>query len=196
MSIAFLKKAVVGAAILGASFSALAVSLDSNVALGKTVTALPSSVPLNNSLSLLTDGFTPANGTNWADATTVSWQGLGVFGGVEIDLGGSFIVSSITLSHDNNDLYFLTYPNNTGGVGLVPFGPAYNSGGMNTSSMTFASPITVSKLSFFGFGGDGYYSLGEVTVMGVAVPVPEPEGYAMFLAGLGLIGALARRRQI
>ena len=193
MSIAFLKKAVVGAAILGASFSAMALSLDSNVALGKTVTALPFSVPLQNPLSLLTDGVVPANGTYWADASTVSWQGG--FGGVEIDLGGSFSVSSITVSHDNNDLYFLTYPNTTGGVGFVPFGPAINAGGMNTSSVTFASPITVSKLSFFGAGGDGLYSLGEVTVMGVAVPVPEPEGYAMFLAGLGLIGALARRRQ-
>jgi hypothetical protein len=26
-------------------------------------------------------------------------------------------------------------------------------------------------------------------------PVPEPETYAMFLAGLGLMGAVARRRK-
>ena len=190
MSIAFLKKAIVGAAILGASFSALALE---NVAEGKTVTALPGSVPLNNDLSLVTDGFAPANSTYWADASTVSWQGG--FGGVEIDLGGSFIVSSITVSHDNNDGYMLAYANN-GGVNFLPFGFAYNDGGMNTSVLSFASPITVSKLSFFSYAGDGFYSLGEVTVMGVAVPVPEPESYAMFLAGLGLMGALARRRQI
>jgi hypothetical protein len=29
-----------------------------------------------------------------------------------------------------------------------------------------------------------------------AVPVPEPETYAMFLAGLGLMGVLSRRRKI
>jgi hypothetical protein len=29
-----------------------------------------------------------------------------------------------------------------------------------------------------------------------AAPVPEPESYAMFLAGLGLIGAMARRRRM
>ena len=29
----------------------------------------------------------------------------------------------------------------------------------------------------------------------VSTPVPEPETYAMLLAGLGLIGAVARRRQ-
>ncbi|MBS1145562.1 MAG: hypothetical protein H6R14_2968 [Proteobacteria bacterium] len=30
----------------------------------------------------------------------------------------------------------------------------------------------------------------------VTPPVPEPESYAMFLAGLGLIGAMARRKSI
>ncbi len=37
---------------------------------------------------------------------------------------------------------------------------------------------------------------GEWTVNGVAVAaVPEPETYAMLLAGLGLVGAIARRRK-
>jgi hypothetical protein len=30
---------------------------------------------------------------------------------------------------------------------------------------------------------------------GVAAPVPEPETYAMMLAGLGLLGFMARRRK-
>ena len=29
---------------------------------------------------------------------------------------------------------------------------------------------------------------------GALAPVPEPETYALFLAGLGMIGAIARRR--
>jgi hypothetical protein len=33
------------------------------------------------------------------------------------------------------------------------------------------------------------------TFLVVTTPVPEPESYAMLLAGLGLIGCVARRRQ-
>jgi len=29
----------------------------------------------------------------------------------------------------------------------------------------------------------------------ISTPVPEPESYAMFLAGLGLLGVVARRRK-
>ena len=36
---------------------------------------------------------------------------------------------------------------------------------------------------------------GTYSVYGNLAPVPEPESYAMFLAGLGVIGAVARRRQ-
>ena len=41
-----------------------------------------------------------------------------------------------------------------------------------------------------GFAPDGASYGGNVTIS----PVPEPETYAMLLAGLGLIGAIARRR--
>ena len=37
----------------------------------------------------------------------------------------------------------------------------------------------------------GYYSVDNVT----ATPVPEPETYAMLLAGLGLLGAMKRRKK-
>ena len=41
--------------------------------------------------------------------------------------------------------------------------------------------------------GDSYSGLSEVKFFTSAVP--EPETYAMFLAGLGLMGAIARRRK-
>jgi hypothetical protein len=44
----------------------------------------------------------------------------------------------------------------------------------------------------------GYYTNGfvvEYTTYGVA-PIPEPETYAMMLAGLGLLGVAARRRKL
>lgn len=44
--------------------------------------------------------------------------------------------------------------------------------------------------------GNGFYS-GGLNLLNppVAAPVPEPETYAMLLAGLGAIGFMARRRQ-
>jgi hypothetical protein len=41
-------------------------------------------------------------------------------------------------------------------------------------------------------GGVGNFSVDVIN--GAAVPVPEPESYAMLLAGLGLMGGIARRR--
>ncbi|MES2840075.1 MAG: PEP-CTERM sorting domain-containing protein [Pseudomonadota bacterium] len=42
------------------------------------------------------------------------------------------------------------------------------------------------------FGGSGFLSLQYTAI---TAPVPEPETYAMLLAGLGLMGAVARRRK-
>ena len=35
--------------------------------------------------------------------------------------------------------------------------------------------------------------MGQVAAIGI--PIPEPETYAMLLAGLGLLGFIARRRK-
>jgi hypothetical protein len=39
------------------------------------------------------------------------------------------------------------------------------------------------------------FPMGEIRGFLHAAPIPEPETYAMLLAGLGLIGAIARRRR-
>lgn len=60
----------------------------------------------------------------------------------------------------------------------------------------------LSTLGFFGPGSSGSDSESTQSptvfleaVPTVTTPVPEPETYAMLLAGLGLIGAVARRRK-
>ena len=53
---------------------------------------------------------------------------------------------------------------------------------------TTTSPFTLTVNGMTNFAGAGYH--GTITV----TAVPEPETYAMLLAGLGLMGGIARRR--
>lgn len=57
---------------------------------------------------------------------------------------------------------------------------------------------TTYKLSFIGkWNGPGGANWSTLSAPSVSIsPVPEAETYAMFLAGLGVIGAVARRRSI
>jgi hypothetical protein len=45
-----------------------------------------------------------------------------------------------------------------------------------------------------GKGGTKHYGLASFTTATASAPVPEPETYAMLLAGLGVVGIAARRR--
>ena len=82
-----------------------------------------------------------------------------------------------------------TIANNTyaDGLGMVLIGAA-NSG---------ISATTFSPISDEGFAVRAYLDTvtGTVAISGFTTPVPEPETYAMLLAGLGLMGAIARRRR-
>ncbi|MBL8487241.1 MAG: DUF642 domain-containing protein [Rhodocyclaceae bacterium] len=66
--------------------------------------------------------------------------------------------------------------------------------GWTTFSLVFTPSVTKSyTLSFENSGGDNIgMLLDNVSVHAV----PEPETYAMMLAGLGLMGAIARRRRM
>lgn len=81
------------------------------------------------------------------------------------------------------------FTSGTQGVGEIPYsgswiGQVANAG---TYQLTISGNLTPSPSQF-----SGGYSL---TFTGAAAaPVPEPETYAMLLAGLGLIGMVSRRR--
>lgn len=63
----------------------------------------------------------------------------------------------------------------------------------NLDGNTCRAGMDASHSSYLGLRGDAV-SLSGYAWRGVAPPVPEPETWAMMLAGLGLLGAMGRRR--
>jgi hypothetical protein len=76
---------------------------------------------------------------------------------------------------------------------------ATDSGGMRTLTGAFAltagSTYTLSVTGDMARAFPDNYYYGSISVPTLVASVPEPETYAMLLAGLGVIGALARRRK-
>ena len=82
------------------------------------------------------------------------------------------------------------------GGNAITFSPSNNTwiGQINLGSSTTYS-LTVTGTSTVGSKLYSVQTLGNQ--QGVTItPVPEPETYAMFLAGLGLMGGIARRRSM
>ena len=73
---------------------------------------------------------------------------------------------------------------------VAPLQTFDNAAGLNNT--------TISQLSVVGTNG-AFVALNNVNEIGspgrIAAPVPEPETYAMLLAGLGVMGAAVRRRK-
>jgi hypothetical protein len=67
--------------------------------------------------------------------------------------------------------------------------------GVNTFEVKFSEGPTTSGAYGTGGGGIALSAYSSWINSVILAPVPEPETYAMLLAGLGLIGAVARRRK-
>ena len=71
--------------------------------------------------------------------------------------------------------------------------PSGNVWGLNSLTVTGTSPF--SSVEFRAVGTDDSYG-GSLDYVSLTTAVPEPETYAMLLAGLGLLGFAARRRKL
>lgn len=70
---------------------------------------------------------------------------------------------------------------------------AEGAGGNTTATLSWLGAGVAADV--YGQGSSARASINQMSFTVVAAPVPEPETYAMFLAGLGVIGAVARRRR-
>ena len=156
----------------------------------------------------LTDGIFLADKSVWNTTSTVGWSGLLVpdkithlptidlLDSITINLAGNSLVSSINLQADTQDRYTIQYrdtKNEWVSLAMITtknIGTAWPSG-LGFGSATFATPVRTDAFRITG-SGDNNYAVSEFQAFGVS-SVPEPDSYAMLLAGLGLMGFMGRR---
>jgi hypothetical protein len=183
---------------------------DTNVALNKTVTTVGSdflSGPQNivcpgtpAAPSVVTSGTFFAEQTCWLNGVAWTANANGAPDYIDIDLGGTFSISSAIVQADDNDSYELQYLGTDNAyhdwwtVGTVPsFGLVTRPSGDQTTQQPL-STVTATGLRIFAVGGDGDYSVGQVEVFGNAVGTPEPGALLLLGAGLSGLGLLRRRK--
>jgi hypothetical protein len=123
--------------------------------------------------------------TNWFGGTAPAGFQIGTYSGSGIGLG---------TSGDAVNLY--------NGSGVLQARVAFGASGTASPFATFdnsigADNVTLNNANLSVVGTNGAFSVVTVGITEIGSPsaVPEPETYAMLLAGLALIGGFARRRK-
>ena len=141
--------------------------------------------------------LTASEGSNFLDLT--GWQAGGFAGKGVVQTFDTVAGQQYTVGFDLGNS--TDYNNSNGISGLVVSAGSLNqlvSSVTNNSrnawdhfELRFVAQSAHTTLSFTGDQAIHYIGLDNVSV----TAVPEPETYAMLLAGLGVMGAVARRRQ-
>jgi hypothetical protein len=179
-----MKKSLIAAAVVLAS-----ASFASTAAMAATVGNTPQVLDLTAGSGFFGDTFaTGNNGNTFADRFTFSVDGTT---GWNLDA----IISSVSRTADTGlDITGVSLYNAAGNT-LVSSGKSLQSG--NIDVWTISSNNLAAGNYYLQVSGnlvsDQSASFGGA--VSLAAPVPEPETYGMMLAGLGVLGYLARRRK-
>ena len=180
------------------SVAVAVVSLAASVGAYATTTVIgPLPVPSTTSLNFVQDLVAVADGASFSDSFTFTTSvgatiSVALFNDA-INFGGSGYeggISSFAAKIDGTKVLTLSGPL-AGDVGGYP--ALTLALGLNQTFQIGAGAHSISITgSTYNPGGSAYYGALTLTP---ATPVPEPETYAMMLAGLGAAAFMARRRR-
>jgi hypothetical protein len=126
------------------------------------------------------------------------WEGLAI--GPRLN-DGSFLLlagtdNDYSVSQNGSGTQFDIYLNPTSGARMsCDLGTLSNCYAISSTGATTTAAIADTTGYALIPGVLHAYKASTVDLAGYTTPVPEPETYAMLLAGLGLVGAIARRRK-
>ena len=146
-----------------------------------------------NTVHYAYDGVFPQPYQAWTDATAY-WYVAGDIRSIVFEFDRVYTVKSFVASLDNNDSYAIEFSLDGQAWGST-VDVAASEGTVNWGMDLFERSVVPTPARYarvYATSGDDMYSVGELQVLAA---VPEPEAYAMLMAGLGLLGAVARRRR-
>ena len=111
------------------------------------------------------------------------------------DNKATLVVSGLVPQFSSLSFELLSGPTVIGSVNAGSLIAGFNDFKNNSYSLSAGTGYTLKITGKTRSHPPGGYGLVSITaIKGTVSPVPEPESYAMFLAGLGLMGAIVRRR--
>ena len=191
------KSLIAGIVFATATFGSSAVMAQTGGGTTSTIGNTPQVLDLTDGSGFFGDSFAMSNnGATFADHFTFSVTGTS-------PMNFDAIVSSISRTADTGldfsalSLYRVGGGTGTGGTAgdtLVSSGTSLQSGSMDVWTL---SSDNLQAGDYFVLVGGNLVSDTSASFGGAVMlaPVPEPETYGMMLAGLGVLGVLARRRK-